>query len=78
MSEREAQVAKSIEDRYKPSGTATSSFMPFRPASSNPLKLLESEDWNLYVMDLVSIPPVLRREEGHRRERIADVHFSPR
>ena len=52
VSEREAWESKNIEERYKPSGTACSSFMPFRPASSNPLKKLQSADWNLYVMDL--------------------------
>lgn len=41
-------------DRYKPSATAKSSYMPFRPESSNPLKLLESADWKIYVFDLVS------------------------
>ncbi|ORX40643.1 peptidase family M48-domain-containing protein [Kockovaella imperatae] len=52
VSEREAWERKTIEDRYKPSGTATSSFMPFRPDTSNPLKKLQSADWNLYVLDL--------------------------
>jgi hypothetical protein len=41
--------------QYHPSGTARSSFMPWRPATSNPLKKLESADWNLYVIDLVSM-----------------------
>lgn len=45
---------ESEADRYKPSGTAKSTFMPFRPQSSNPLKRLESADWNLYVVDMVS------------------------
>ncbi|KAK8853164.1 hypothetical protein IAR55_003865 [Kwoniella newhampshirensis] len=38
---------------FAPSGTAKSTVMPFRPASSNPLKRLELEtaDWNLYVID---------------------------
>ncbi|WVR00221.1 hypothetical protein IAU59_007363 [Kwoniella sp. CBS 9459] len=40
------------EVHYKPSGTARSTFMPFRPATSNPLKKLETADWNLYVVDL--------------------------
>jgi hypothetical protein len=39
--------------RYQPSGTAKSTFMPWRPATSNPLKKLESADWNLYVIDMV-------------------------
>lgn len=39
---------------FKPSGTAKSTFMPFRPASSNPLKQLEAADWNIYVVDSVS------------------------
>ena len=54
ISEREASEGRSVEERFKPSGVATSSFMPFRPASSNPLKTLESADWNLYVIDMVS------------------------
>lgn len=41
-------------DRYKPSGTAKSSYMPFRPETHNPLKQLEAADWNIYVFDLVS------------------------
>ena len=51
-SEREAAHARGT-DKYQPSGTATSTFMPWRPATSNPLKKLESADWNLYVVDLV-------------------------
>lgn len=54
MSEREASEGRSIDERYKPSGTARSTFMPFRPATSNPLKKLEAADWNLYLIDLVS------------------------
>lgn len=54
MSEREASEGRALEDRYRPSGVAQSTFMPFRPATSNPLKKLESADWNLYVIDLVS------------------------
>ncbi|WWC94761.1 hypothetical protein V866_001610 [Kwoniella sp. B9012] len=53
MSEREAEYG---QDRrrvhFKPSATARSTFMPFRPVTSNPLKKLESADWNLYVIDL--------------------------
>ena len=40
--------------KYEASGVARSSFMPFRPVSSNPLKKLEGGDWNLYVIDMVS------------------------
>ena len=54
VSEREVWEAKNLEERYKPSGVATSSYMPFRPQSSNPLKVLESADWKMYVIDLVS------------------------
>lgn len=53
ISEREAAYGDPHGERYKPSGVATSSFMPFRPVSSNPLKKLETGDWNLYVIDLV-------------------------
>ncbi|WWC64647.1 uncharacterized protein I303_107258 [Kwoniella dejecticola CBS 10117] len=60
IAEREAQfgLTPTTEEtqrrhvHYKPSGTAHSTFMPFRPATSNPLKKLESADWNLYVVDL--------------------------
>jgi hypothetical protein len=55
MSEREAATAREKEERYKPSGVAHSSFMPFRPVSSNPLKKLETGDWNLYVIDMVGL-----------------------
>lgn len=61
MSEREASEGRNLEDRYKPSGVADSNFMPFRPASSNPLKKLEGADWNLYVIDMVSIVLRTRR-----------------
>ena len=54
ISEREAGQGRALEDRFKPSGVAHSSFTPFRPASSNPLKKIESADWNLYVIDMVS------------------------
>lgn len=54
MSESEASEGRDLEARYKPSGVAHSTFMPFRPETSNPLKKLESADWNLYVIDLVS------------------------
>ena len=53
ISEREASEGRELEARYTPSGIAQSTFMPFRPVSSNPLKKLESADWNLYVVDLV-------------------------
>ncbi|WWC91647.1 uncharacterized protein L201_006593 [Kwoniella dendrophila CBS 6074] len=62
ISEREAQAAIQLgidpdqmqkrHVNYKPSGTARSTFMPFRPATSNPLKKLESADWNIYLIDL--------------------------
>lgn len=40
---------------YQPSAVAKSGFMPFRPESGNPLKVLEDGDWNLYVVDLPTI-----------------------
>jgi len=55
ISEREASEGRDLEARYQPSGVAQSTFMPFRPVTSNPLKKLESADWNLYVVDLVSL-----------------------
>lgn len=60
ISEREAAMNSSNRSpgtdvtRLMPSGVAHSAFMPFRPDSSNPLKTLESADWNLYVVDSVS------------------------
>jgi hypothetical protein len=53
-SEREASEGRDIEARYRPSAIAKSTFMPFRPETSNPLKKLETADWNVYVVDLVS------------------------
>ncbi|WVQ84705.1 hypothetical protein IAT38_006861 [Cryptococcus sp. DSM 104549] len=49
MNEREAGRT------YNPSGSAKSTFMPFRPATSNPLKQLETADWNIYVIDLPQV-----------------------
>jgi metalloendopeptidase OMA1, mitochondrial len=40
--------------QYQPSAVAKSGFMPFRPESGNPLKVLQDGDWNLYVVDFVS------------------------
>lgn len=57
ISEREASEGRELEERYHPSGVAKSTFMPFRPQTSNPLKKLETADWNLYVIDLVSSTP---------------------
>lgn len=53
---RASQEDDSRINRYVPSATATSGFMPFRPMSSNPLKdqNIEAADWNIYVIDLVS------------------------
>ena len=52
LNEREAADGRGMV-HYAPSGIAHSSFMPWRPVSSNPLKTLESGDWNLYVIDMV-------------------------
>ena len=53
MAEREDGMKRGGGENWKPSGTAKSTFMPWRPESGNPLKQLESGDWNLYVVDLV-------------------------
>ncbi|WOO79224.1 Metalloendopeptidase OMA1, mitochondrial [Vanrija pseudolonga] len=37
--------------RFEPSATAHSAYMPFRPQSQNPLKNMESADWNIYIID---------------------------
>jgi hypothetical protein len=66
MAEREAFYGPSglgPKEVYEPSGVAKSDFVPFRPQSSNPLKRLESADWNLYVVNLVSKKI---RENGRR------------
>lgn len=53
ISEREALIGG--EDRYyPPSGTAKSTYVPYRPPTRNPLKQFESPDWRLYVIDSVS------------------------
>ncbi|ELU42612.1 peptidase family m48 domain-containing protein [Rhizoctonia solani AG-1 IA] len=39
---------------YPPSATAESTFMPFRPETSNPTKVIDDQSWKLYVVDLVS------------------------
>ncbi|EIW72227.1 hypothetical protein TREMEDRAFT_25120 [Tremella mesenterica DSM 1558] len=57
---RSQELARVINERdqekkYEPSGTAHSSFMPWRPDTSNPLKRLESADWNVYLVDLPQI-----------------------
>jgi hypothetical protein len=53
LSERE-KADRRGDVQYAPSGRTKSTFMPWRPVSSNPLKILESADWNVYVIDLVS------------------------
>jgi hypothetical protein len=40
--------------RYEPSAMASSAVIPFRPETTNPLKVLAGGDWSLYVIDLVS------------------------
>ncbi|KZO98829.1 hypothetical protein CALVIDRAFT_561769 [Calocera viscosa TUFC12733] len=40
---------------FKPSCTAQSALMPFRPESSNPTKQLHIDDWRIYVVDLPRI-----------------------
>lgn len=57
MSDREQGYSrKAGEERYRPSGTASSTYIPWRPTSSNPLKKLETADWNLYVLESVRVP----------------------
>ncbi|KZT62046.1 hypothetical protein CALCODRAFT_463495 [Calocera cornea HHB12733] len=40
---------------FKPSCTAQSALMPFRPESANPTKQLHTDDWRIYVVDLPRI-----------------------
>jgi len=42
---------KSRRHGFEPSATAASSFLPFKPGTSNPLKVLEGGDWNVWVVD---------------------------
>lgn len=54
MSDREhGYNRRGVAERYQPSATASSTYIPWRPASSNPLKKLETADWDLYVVDSV-------------------------
>ncbi|CAH7682168.1 putative metalloendopeptidase M48, Ste24p [Phakopsora pachyrhizi] len=48
---------KRIESRkgVSPSATTGSAFMPWRPESSNPEKILDSRDWHLFIIDLPKI-----------------------
>lgn len=39
----------------RPSARTDSSFLPFKPESSNPQKIIESRDWDLFVIDLPRI-----------------------
>lgn len=36
----------------RPSAKTESAFLPYRPESSNPLKIIESRDWDLFVVDM--------------------------
>jgi hypothetical protein len=40
---------------FEPSATAASNFLPFKPGTSNPLKVLEGGDWNVWVVDQVRL-----------------------
>jgi hypothetical protein len=53
IAERERTGSRATQ-RYEPSAKASSKRMPFRPESTNPLKVLEGGDWSLYVVDMVS------------------------
>lgn len=56
ISERESLIGE--EGRYyPPSGTAKSTYVPYRPPTRNPLKQFESPDWRVYVIDSVSSKP---------------------
>ncbi|OXG29388.1 metalloendopeptidase [Cryptococcus neoformans A2-102-5] len=50
ISERESLIGE--EGRYyPPSGTAKSTYVPYRPPTRNPLKQFESPDWRVYVIN---------------------------
>lgn len=57
MSEREERFGdySGRLSRFEPSATAHSAYMPFRPESQNPLKNMESADWNIYIIDHVGL-----------------------
>ena len=58
IAERERGGGRASQ-RYEPSAKASSAMMPFRPESTNPLKVLEGGDWSLYVVDMVSIETLI-------------------
>lgn len=39
----------------RPSARTNSAFLPYRPESSNPQKIIEHRDWDLFVIDLPKI-----------------------
>lgn len=39
----------------KPSARTNSAFLPYKPESSNPEKILDTRDWDLFVIDLPKI-----------------------
>lgn len=39
----------------RPSARTSSAFLPYKPESSNPEKIIDSRDWDLFVIDLPKI-----------------------
>lgn len=46
----------------RPSAKTESAFLPYRPESSNPLKIIESRDWDLFVVDMPRVNAFVLRE----------------
>lgn len=48
---------KSVEARLliKPSARTDSMFLPYKPESSNPQKIIEGREWDLFVIDMPSV-----------------------
>ena len=44
---------ESIAEEFRPSAIARSKLMPFQPETSNPTKVLPTQDWRIYVIDMV-------------------------
>lgn len=55
---------KSFEARLliKPSARTDSMFLPYKPESSNPQKIIEGKEWDLFVIDMPSVNAFVLRE----------------
>jgi hypothetical protein len=46
----------------KPSARTDSMFLPYKPESSNPQKIIEGREWDLFVIDMPSVNAFVLRE----------------